>query len=89
MPDKEKFAAKTNAVDPMIRSVFRRRVAALAPLFDCCEPLAEGFGEADRAFDIARAEAFVAAYADTQRSVEIRPHRHTSAASSARRPSDA
>jgi amidase len=56
------------AVDPMIRSVFRRRVAALAPLFACCEPLAERFGEADRAFDIARAEAFVAAYADTQRS---------------------
>jgi amidase len=55
------------AVDPMIRAVFRRRVAALAPMFACCDPLAESLGEADRAFDIARAEAFVAAYADTQR----------------------
>lgn len=56
------------AVDPMIRAVFRRRVAALAPHFACCEPLAERFGEADRAFDIARAENFVAAFADTYRS---------------------
>ncbi|MCW5656515.1 MAG: amidase [Burkholderiaceae bacterium] len=55
------------AVDPMIRAVFRQRVAALAPLFAACEPLAERLGDADRAFDIARAEAFVAAYADTLR----------------------
>jgi amidase len=56
------------AVDPMIRAVFRRRVDALAPLFARCEPLAERFSDADRAFDIARAEAFVAAFADTYRS---------------------
>jgi Asp-tRNA(Asn)/Glu-tRNA(Gln) amidotransferase A subunit family amidase len=55
------------AVDPMIRAVFCRRVTALAPMFAACEPLSERFGEADRAFDIARAEAFVAAYADTLR----------------------
>ncbi|MFO1198414.1 MAG: amidase [Burkholderiaceae bacterium] len=55
------------AVDPDVRRVFRARVAAIAPLFASCEPLAEAFPDADRAFDIARAESFVAGFADTYR----------------------
>jgi Asp-tRNA(Asn)/Glu-tRNA(Gln) amidotransferase A subunit family amidase len=55
------------AVDADIRRVFRDRVAALAPLVRSCEPLALDVGEAHRAFDILRAEAFVAAFADVYR----------------------
>lgn len=55
------------AVDADIRRVFRDRVAALAPLVRSCEPLVLNVGEAHRAFDILRAEAFVAAFADVYR----------------------
>lgn len=55
------------AVDASIRQVFRERIAALTPHVARCEPIAERFGEADRAFDILRAESFVAAFADTYR----------------------
>lgn len=52
------------AVDAGIRRVFRDRVAALTPHVQRCEPLSLDFGDAHRAFDILRAEAFVAAFAD-------------------------
>lgn len=55
------------AVDAGIRRVFRDRVAALAPHVHRCEPLNVDFGDAHRAFDILRAEAFVAAFADVYR----------------------
>ena len=55
------------AVDPGIRRVFRQRVAALAPQVALCEPVDLQLGDADRAFDILRAEGFVASYADTGR----------------------
>jgi len=54
-------------VDPEIRRVFRDRVDAIRPWVACCEPLDLQLGDADRAFDVLRAEAFVAAYADTYR----------------------
>jgi amidase len=54
-------------VDPEIRRVFRQRVAAIRPLMASCEPVDLQLGDADRAFDILRAESFVAAFADTFR----------------------
>ncbi|WP_077001536.1 amidase [Variovorax sp. KK3] len=54
-------------VDPEIRRVFRHRVEMLRPLLASCEPVDLGLGDADRAFDVLRAEAFVAAFADTYR----------------------
>lgn len=54
-------------VDPEIRRVFRERVEAMRPWVACCEPLGLELGEADRAFDVLRAESFVAAFADTYR----------------------
>jgi amidase len=54
-------------VDPEIRRVFRQRVAAIRPLVASCEPVDLQLGDADRAFDILRAESFVAAFADTFR----------------------
>ncbi|APW39762.1 amidase [Rhodoferax koreense] len=54
-------------VDPEIRRVFRQRVEAVRPLVAQCEPVDLQLGEADRAFDILRAESFVAAFADTFR----------------------
>jgi Asp-tRNA(Asn)/Glu-tRNA(Gln) amidotransferase A subunit family amidase len=56
------------AVDADIRGVLRRRIAAIAPWFACCEPIDAALGDVDRAFDIVRAESFVAAFADTYRS---------------------
>jgi Asp-tRNA(Asn)/Glu-tRNA(Gln) amidotransferase A subunit family amidase len=47
--------------------VFRRRVEMLRPLVASCEPVELGLGDADRAFDVLRAESFVAAFADTYR----------------------
>lgn len=52
-------------VDPEIRRVFRQRVEAIRPLVASCEPVELQLGDADRAFDILRAESFVAAFADT------------------------
>jgi len=54
-------------VDPEIRRVFRARVEAIRPWVACCEPVALDMGDADRAFDVLRAESFVAAFADTYR----------------------
>ncbi len=53
------------AVDPDIRRVFRHRVAALERLVGRCEPVTLDLAEADRAFDVIRAESFVAGFADT------------------------
>lgn len=55
------------AVDAGIRRTFRHRVEALRPLVARCEPWAPTLGDADRAFDVLRAEAFLAAFADTYR----------------------
>jgi Asp-tRNA(Asn)/Glu-tRNA(Gln) amidotransferase A subunit family amidase len=54
-------------VDGEIRRTLRARVEAIRPLVASCEPIAFDLGDADRAFDILRAEAFLAAYADTYR----------------------
>ncbi len=58
------------AVDPAVRRTFRARVQALRPLVGRLEPLAAptlGLGDAHRVFDVARAESFVAGFADTWR----------------------
>lgn len=55
------------AVDQGIRSAFRGRMAALSSHVRCCEPLDLDLGEAHRAFDILRAEAFVAGFAEVYR----------------------
>ncbi len=55
------------AVDQEIRRVLRKRMAGLADFVACCEPVSFQSEEADRAFDILRAESFVAAFADTLR----------------------
>lgn len=54
-------------VDPEIRRALRSRAEALRPFVASCEPVDLELGDADRAFDILRAEAFLAAYADTYR----------------------
>lgn len=54
-------------VDQEIRRTFRKKIAALTPLVARCEPIDLQLGDADRAFDILRAESFVAAFADTWR----------------------
>jgi amidase len=54
-------------VDPEIRRVFRDRIDTIRPWVARCEPLDLALGDADRAFDVLRAEAFVAAYAETYR----------------------
>jgi len=53
------------AVDPSIRRIMRQRIQALQGLVACCEPVALDVGDADRVFDILRAESFYAGYADT------------------------
>lgn len=50
-----------------IRRTFRNRMSALSGLVKSCEPIDLPLTEADRTFDIMRAEAFVAAFADTLR----------------------
>ena len=54
-------------VDEDIRAGFRARVAAIAPLFAACEPLDIAVGDADQAFDVLRAEGFLAAHDHTLR----------------------
>jgi amidase len=51
-------------VDPEMRRVFRHRVAALAPHVACCEPVSPDLQDADFAFDVLRAEAFLAGFAE-------------------------
>lgn len=53
------------AVDASIRRTLRDRVAALERLGVHCEPLEWSLGDADRIFDILRAESFYAGYAET------------------------
>jgi amidase len=55
-------------VDPEVRRIFRDRIEAIRPWVASCEPIDLQLGDADRAFDTLRAEAFIAAYADTYRS---------------------
>jgi amidase len=55
------------AVDPVVRRAFRTRVHALSPQVAVCEPLALDASDAHRAFDVIRAESFVAAFAETYR----------------------
>jgi Asp-tRNA(Asn)/Glu-tRNA(Gln) amidotransferase A subunit family amidase len=52
------------AVDPEVRRVFGQRVKALGGLVACCEPVTLDLSEADFAFDVIRAEAFIAGFAD-------------------------
>jgi len=54
-------------VDQDIRRTFRKKIAEIAPLVARCEPIDLQLGDPDRAFDILRAESFVAAFADTWR----------------------
>ncbi len=55
------------AVDPMIRRTFRQRVAAISREVASCEPLDLNLEGAHECFDTLRAEAFVAAFAEVQR----------------------
>ena len=54
-------------VDPEIRRVFRRRVEAIRPLVARCEPVTFDVSGAGRAFDVLRAESFLAAFDETHR----------------------
>ncbi|MBG7619661.1 amidase [Herbaspirillum sp. AP02] len=49
-------------VDDGIRQVFRDKMAAIAGFVKVCEPVQVDMGEAHRAFDVIRAEAFVAGF---------------------------
>jgi Asp-tRNA(Asn)/Glu-tRNA(Gln) amidotransferase A subunit family amidase len=64
------------AVDPAIRRVLRLRVQALTGLVARCEPVTLDVADADRVFDILRAESFYAGYADTltQAPETLAPH---------------
>jgi amidase len=55
------------AVSDEVRRVFRARVQALARHVRLCEPVTLDLSQADRAFDVVRAESFVAAFAATFR----------------------
>lgn len=55
------------AVSAEVRRVFRTRIEALARHVKLCEPIAMDMSQADRAFDVIRAESFVAAFAETFR----------------------
>jgi amidase len=48
------------AVDPMIRRVFENRVKAIAKHVHVCEPVKLDLGDPHRAFDVMRAEGFIA-----------------------------
>jgi Asp-tRNA(Asn)/Glu-tRNA(Gln) amidotransferase A subunit family amidase len=49
-------------VDDGIRQVFRDKMAAIGRFVKVCEPVQVDMGEAHRAFDVIRAEAFVAGF---------------------------
>jgi Asp-tRNA(Asn)/Glu-tRNA(Gln) amidotransferase A subunit family amidase len=51
-------------VDASIRKGFRERIAAIAPMFQSCEPVQFDLGEVHRCFDVIRAESFVAGLHD-------------------------
>ena len=48
------------AVDPMIRRVFENRIKAIAKHVKVCEPVEFDLGDPHRAFDVMRAEGFIA-----------------------------
>lgn len=54
-------------VDQDIRRVFRERMKAISSLVKVCEPVDLRCTEADRAFDIVRAENYVASFSETWR----------------------
>jgi len=54
-------------VDQDIRRVFRARMKAIAPMVKVCEPVDLRCTEVDRAFDILRAENYVASFSETWR----------------------
>ena len=54
-------------VDQDIRRVFRERMKAIAPMVQVCEPVDLRCTEVDRAFDILRAENYIAAFSETWR----------------------
>jgi Asp-tRNA(Asn)/Glu-tRNA(Gln) amidotransferase A subunit family amidase len=58
-------------VEEPIREIFRQRIAAVAPFFAECRPVSFDLGDADRCFDVLRAESFVAAF---QHAYEEAPH---------------
>lgn len=47
-------------VDPMIKRVFQSRVKAISKHVHSCEPISLNLGDPDRAFDVLRAEGFIA-----------------------------
>lgn len=49
-------------VDSALRATFRRKIAALSKRVKLCEPLDIDLGEADRCFDVIRAQSFVAGF---------------------------
>jgi Asp-tRNA(Asn)/Glu-tRNA(Gln) amidotransferase A subunit family amidase len=51
-------------VDDEMRKVFRAKIAAIRSLFARCDEVPFKMGEADRVFDVIRAESFVAAFHD-------------------------
>ena len=63
-------------VDPGIREVFRHRVKHLAHHVKECRPADLNLGDMDRAFDILRAESFVAAFGEALESApeDFGPH---------------
>jgi Asp-tRNA(Asn)/Glu-tRNA(Gln) amidotransferase A subunit family amidase len=50
------------AVDDATRATFRAKIAALARIVKTCEPVTFDLGDADRVFDVVRAEGFVASF---------------------------
>lgn len=65
-------------VAPDIRATFRARVADLAPHVAECREVDLNLGEMDRAFDILRAESFVAGFGEAARTApeDFGPHIH-------------
>jgi len=51
-------------VDEPIRKVFREKIAAMRHLFRSCDQVTFDFGEADRCFDVIRAQNYAARYRD-------------------------
>lgn len=49
-------------VDDALRATFRAKIAALSKFVTVCEPLDVDLGEADRCFDVIRAQNFVASF---------------------------
>lgn len=52
----------TGIADTPVANAFKRKIAAMAGMFETCDEIAIDFGEAERCFDIIRAVSFVARY---------------------------